>query len=286
MTETTEHRLPKHAAGALALAVLLALGLTASCVSRLYEAKLHLTEGRKYGRRYAQDKAAASFKRARLEAAAEAAKHPSAQAFLIKGLAEMELGLWDEAGSSLRSAFALGFDKGEEWAGDLALFGAARSLQQMGLEEAADRVYLQIMNRAKFKPAVLLAAQHHAEAELKKALEAGGRERGRILKSLLRKMESLLSKDPACGYYHYIVSQVSGHTADYARGFEEAVMAKELGLPSVEISRDNDLQIVFCLEKRKAGMARKDWDVLRASFECWAKKWGWSAYNAPDWKKR
>jgi len=61
------------------LLVLFILCIFASCVSHLQEAKFHFAEGRDFARSYNRDRAASFYKRARLEAASEVKKHPSAQ---------------------------------------------------------------------------------------------------------------------------------------------------------------------------------------------------------------
>lgn len=267
------------------LLVLFILCAFTSCVSHLQEAKFHFAEGRDFARSYDRDRAASFYKRARLEAVSEVKKHPSAQAYLVKGMAEMELELWAEAEASFQNAFVFGFEKGEEWAGDLALYGMAVTLNELGMGNVSDRIFAHLMDRSKFKPVVLLSAQRHVEISLNKVLSEEGREKTRALSSVLTKVKRLSQKDLSCAYYHYLIAQICGHLDDYQPGFEEAIMAKELGLPAVEISRDNDLQIIFYYKKLEAGLPGKDRDALRSSYKRWIKKWGWNGPETPDWKK-
>jgi len=266
------------------LLVLFILCLLTSCVSHLHEAKYFLAEGQDYARSYDRSRAEAFFKRSRQEAEDEVKKHPSAQAYLVKSMAEMELKLWDEAEKSLKKAFLFGFEKGEEWAEDLALYGMAVTLQEMGLENVSDRVFANLVDRSKFKPVVLLSAQFYVETSLIKALQKDGKARSQALKSLLAKTEKLSQKNLSCGYYHYLTAQICGHLEDFQGGFESGILAKELSLPSVEISRDNDLLIIFCYKKLESRLSGNDREAFRVSFRRWVEKWGWKGSEAPDWK--
>ena len=74
--------------------------------------------------------------------------------------------------------------------------------------------------------------------------------------------------------------------SDYRRCFEECVMARELGLPTQEILRDNDLQIVFCYQRLKEELSSEDWEEFQPLYMQWVKRWNWLDPEAPDWKKR
>ena len=98
-----------------------------ACISHLYDAKYFYAEGQRFSRNYQGENAVAAFKKAREKAALEVKQHPSSQAYMIKGLAELNLEMWDKAEDSFLKAFAYGFEKGEEWAEHLSLFGLASS---------------------------------------------------------------------------------------------------------------------------------------------------------------
>jgi len=62
-------------------------------------------------------------------------------------------------------------------------------------------------------------------------------------------------------------------------------MGKELGLPTEEILRDNDLQIIFCYQSLKEELSSEEWEEFRAGYSEWIKKWKWKGPETPDWKK-
>jgi len=64
------------------------------------------------------------------------------------------------------------------------------------------------------------------------------------------------------------------------------VMAKELSLPSERITRDNDLQIVFCYQKLKEKLSPRQWEKFFSSYLQWIKRWQWQDPETPEWKKR
>lgn len=63
-------------------------------------------------------------------------------------------------------------------------------------------------------------------------------------------------------------------------------MAKELGLPSRRISRDNDLQIIFCYQRLKERLSPEQWAKFFSSYCNWVERWNWPDPETPDWKKR
>jgi tetratricopeptide (TPR) repeat protein len=265
--------------GALCVSVL-------ACVSHLKEAKLYYTQGEDFARIYETAKATASFKRAREEAANQVKKDPSAQAYMIKGLAEVNLDLWEEAKDSFLKANAFGFEKGEEWASQLSLFGLASTLQEMGLEESASDIFQSLLDRSRIKPVTILAAQNHVEIELNKALDAETADREKYLKNLLKTTDKLVTKNLGCGYYHYLQSQVLSHLQEYRKSFERAVMARELGLPTEQIFRDNDKQIVYCYQELKRQYQPEQWVSFEALYLDWVKRWGWKGPKKPTWQLR
>lgn len=257
-----------------------------SCSSHLKDAKFYYVQAQGFSRVYQTEKAVASFKKSLEEAEKEAAKKPSAQAFMVKGLAELHLSLWEEAEQSFLTAFSYGFDDGQEWAAGVALFGLAASMQEMGLEDSAFRIYAYLVDKSKLKPVTVFAAQKYTELSLQKALEEKEKQRQKQLAGLLRKVESLTQKDLSCGFFHYLQSQVLGHLGEYRKSFEEAVMAKELGLPNQDIMRDNDLQIVFCFQRHREELGREEREEFQALYLEWVRRWNWPDPEVPDWKKR
>lgn len=257
-----------------------------SCVSHLKEAKFYYNQGQRFSRSLEQEKAVASFKRALKEAELETEKRPSAQAYMLKGLAELELKLWSEAGESFRQAFSCGFDKGEEWAKQVSLLGLASSLDEMGLKEAAFKIYAHLMERSKLDQILLLASQKYTEMALEKTSQKSEQVKKKELSSLLKSIQKLSQKDMSNGFYHYLQSQIHSHLLEYEQSFEEAVMAKELSLPSERITRDNDLQIVFCYQKLKEKLSPQQWEKFFSSYLQWIKRWQWQDPETPEWKKR
>jgi len=98
-------------------------------------------------------------------------------------------------------------------------------------------------------------------------------------------VEKALDQDPACGYYHYLLAQLSV-TEKIPGEFEEAVMARELGLPKLEIHRDNDNQIVFCYRRLRESLTGELWTEFSSTYRRWVNKWKWPDEETPDWKRR
>jgi tetratricopeptide (TPR) repeat protein len=257
----------------------------ASCVSHLREAKLHYTEGEKCSRRYQFENAVAHFKKAVQEAEAAAEKNPHPQTFMVKGLAELRLELWEEAEESFTTAFSLGFEDGEEWASQISLFGLASSFEEMGLEDSASTIYSHLLGRSRLTPITSAVAQKYIDLNLKNALKEQGREKEKILTQMLRTIERLTNTDMSHGFYHYLQSQIFSHLSDYQKSFEQAVMAHELGLPTQEISRDNDMQIIFCFNNLKEKLGRLEWEGFQSMYLKWTERWGWKGPQTPDWKR-
>ena len=268
-----------------AAAVLLLLFLAAGCLNRLGRAKHFYAEGQDHARALRTELAVASWKRSLDEAARECLRRPSAQSFTVRGLAETSLGRWREAEASFLKAFSLGFDRGEAWASDAALAGLAVSFEALGLEESALRVYGQIVDRSDFKPALALAAERRTGLVLARAAGADPKERDRALSGLLKVLDRLIDRDFGCGLYHYLHAQVDGHLGDLRRSYEEAVMARELGLPSGKIGRDNDNQLVYCYIRLGGDLPPAERDAFAAAHARWAAKWGWPDARTPSWKK-
>jgi tetratricopeptide (TPR) repeat protein len=257
-----------------------------SCTSHLQDAKFYYVQAQEFSRSYKTDLAIGSYKKALEKAEKEAAKHASSQAFMLKGLAEMHLNLWEEAKQSFLAAFSFGFEKGQEWAEWVSLFGLASAMQEMGLTQSAFQIYEHLVDKSKLRPVTIFAAHKYVDMALQMALMEQEKQRERLLSGLYREVEKLTNSDLSCGFYHYLQSQVLGHMSDYRRCFEECVMARELGLPTQEIFRDNDLQIVFCAKRLKEELSSEDWEKFRILYLQWVKRWNWPGPETPDWKKR
>jgi tetratricopeptide (TPR) repeat protein len=257
-----------------------------SCVSHLNDAKLYYIQAQEYSSSYNTEKAIASFKKSLEEVKKEVDRSPSPQAFMLKGLIELNLNQWDEAKRSFLAAFSYGFDKGQEWAEWSSLFGLASSLQEMGLESSAFQIYEYLISKSKLRPLTILSAQKYTDIALKGALHEEEKDREKLLAGLFRTIQSLSRKDLSCGYFHYLLSQVLSHRGEYRKCFDEAVMAKELGLPSEEILRDNDLLIVFCFERLKEKLPSTQWEAFQNLYLGWIERWNWPGPQTPSWKER
>jgi tetratricopeptide (TPR) repeat protein len=260
--------------------------LVQACVSHLKEAKLFYAQGEEFARSYQTHKAVAAFKRALQEAEREAEKDPSSQAYMLKGMAELNLEMWEEAKESFLRAHSFGFEKGEEWASQLTLFGLATTLQEMGLKEPAARVFKSLLDKSKFDPVTRLAAQSYVKFNLDKAIQIEGVEKDKILKDLLKTTDKLIAKNFGSGFGHYLQSQVFSHLSVFDKSFESAVIAKEIGLPTEQIGRDNDNQIVFCYRKLKETLDSASWGEFELLYQEWMKRWGWEDPERPPWRKR
>ena len=255
-----------------------------ACVSHLKDAKFFYSQAQKFSRLYQTEKAVASFKRALIEAKLETEKHPSAQAFMLRGMAELNLGMWEEAKDSFINAFSYGFEKGEDWAREVSLLGLASSLDELQLEDPALKIYASILDKSRLRQVAVFAAQKYTDAMLKRALQKEGKEKQKLLTAALKTAEKLTNKDLSCGFYHYLQSQILSHLEDYKKSFEEAVMARELGLPKQEILRDNDLQIVFCYQSLEETLPAEEWEEFRSRYMAWVKRWNWRDAETPSWK--
>jgi hypothetical protein len=267
------------------VALVLAGLLTASCLAPLRRAKRDYAEGRELAAALRTDEAIASWKRSLSESERACLRRPSAQSFTVKGLAEIQLGFWREAEASFLEAFGLGFDKGEAWAADAALAGLAASFEEIGLAAPALRIHAQILDRSDFKPALMFAAERRTNLVLAGAAGLETKERERALATLLKTLDRLVDRDFACGLYHYLHAQVDAHLGDLRRSYEEAVMARELGLPTAKIGRDNDNQLVYCYTRLAAALPAEDRAAFASAHAAWARKWGWRDDRTPAWKK-
>jgi tetratricopeptide (TPR) repeat protein len=266
--------------------LLFVLFLLLACVSPLRESKTAFVRGRESRALNQKAEAQSWFKRARIEARRECLRRPSAQAFMLRGLAEMELKLWGEAVESFRTAFSLGFSKGEEWADAVTLYGLGAALEEMGLERTALKMFGHLLERSKFRPVCELAAGRYTDRILGEALEKDKKERGKMLQSLLKRIERLSDKDLSCGFYHYLQAQVLFHLKQTMESFEQSVLAKELGLPSAEVSRDNDIQITVCYRELTSVLPAGERERFEKIYAMWINKWKWPDPLIPDWKEK
>jgi tetratricopeptide (TPR) repeat protein len=101
-----------------------------SCTSYLEDAKFYYVKAQESSRAYEMETAIGSYKKSLQEAEKAVFKNPSSQAYMLKGLAELHLNLWEDSQRSFSAAFSLGFDKGQEWAEWVSLFGLASSMQE------------------------------------------------------------------------------------------------------------------------------------------------------------
>lgn len=257
-----------------------------SCTSHLRDAKFYYVQAQESSRMYKTEMAIGAYKKSLEEAKKEVTKSPSSQAFVLKGLAELNLNLWEDAEKSFLAAFSYGFDKGQEWAEWVSLFGLGTAMQKLGLTHSAFQIYVHLVEKSRLKPVTIFAAQKYTEMALQEALHEEGDQRRRLLSGLLREAEKWANRDLSCGFYHYLQAQILSHMGDYRRSFEECVMARELGLPTQEIFRDNDLQIVFCYQRLKQEISSKDWEEFQMLYMQWIQRWNWPGSDTPDWKKR
>lgn len=267
--------------------VVLALGLLFSgCASSLQKARLHLAGAQELERSFRTEEAIALYKKSLEEAEREVRKKPSAQAYMIKGLAEVKLARWSEASRSFSQAAALGDEKAEAWAREVSLLGLAISLQEQGLAGPAQRLYATLGERGKFSPVVQAALGRLVDSQLELLPSFSEKEGEKIITKSIGIVEKALDSDPACGYYHYLLAQLLGHGGKYRQSFEEAVMARELGLPGLEVQRDNDNQIVFCYRRLKESLVGEEWAEFSRIYRLWINKWKWPDEETPDWKRR
>lgn len=267
-------------------AVILTLVLLSRCVSHLKTAKSFYLEAERLAADYQTEQSVAAYKRSLQAAEKETGARPSAQAYMMKGMAEIKLQRWQEAQISFSAAFTLGFEDGEDWARELALFGLASSFQYLGLDESAFRIHTYLLNRSRIHEVRRLAAQKYADYVLRETRSLPEKERRQSLEGLLKKIDRLTEDDMACGYYHYVKSQAFSHLGLFRESLEEAVMARELGLPGEKILRDNDNQLIFCYRELKKSLKGEDWQQFREIYNRWIKKWGWTGPETPDWIER
>lgn len=266
--------------------VLLTILAFSNCASSLQKAKIDYTQAQVLDRSFKTEQAARLYKRTLEEITREIRKKPSAQAYLLKGLVEIKLGKWAEAENSLCLAASLGEEKAEAWAKEVSLYGLALSFEEQGFEQSAGRLYSILADKGKFSPVVMASVGKLIDYRLKSLAEAPAIQKDKILSESIKIVEKALAEDPACGYYHYLLAQLLSHQKKYAESFEEAAMARELGLPSEKILRDNDNQIIFCYQQLKQSLTQDELGRFSQVYNSWVKKWKWLDEITPDWKRR
>ncbi|MGQ9800490.1 MAG: hypothetical protein ACUVRL_02320 [Candidatus Saccharicenans sp.] len=257
-----------------------------ACATSISRARYHLAQAQVRELSFQTAEATALYKKSLAEAERAVKARPSSQAYLLKGMAEVKLARWSEASCSFSLAASLGEDKAEGWAREVSLYGLALSLEEQGLVAPALRFYSILSERGKFSPAVQAALGRLVDNQLARLDEVPEKEREKILTKNIEIVGKALESDPACGYYHYLLAQLLGHQKKYRQSFEEAVMARELGLPKLEIHRDNDNQIVFCYRQLKEALTGEAWSEFSQTYGLWIKKWNWPDEETPDWKRR
>jgi len=266
--------------------VLLILFLFGSCASSLQEAKTTFAQAQILDRSFKTEQAAGLYKKTLEEINREIRKKPSAQAYLLKGQVEVKLEKWPEAEDSFRLAASLGDEKAGSWAKEVSLYGLALSLEQRGFGQSSARLYDLLIEKGEFSPVVMASVGKLVDYQLKTLDEVSSSQKDKILSGSIKTVEKALADDPACGYYHYLLGQLLGHQKKYVESFEEAAIARELGLPSEKILRDNDNQIIFCYQQLKQSMSQDDFERFYKGYNSWVKKWGWADEITPDWKRR
>jgi len=94
-------------------------------------------------------------------------RKPSGEAYLLKGLTEVNLNLWEEAENSFRLSASLGEDKAQAWAEELRLFGLARSFEAQGWTETSTRLYGVLTEKGKYQPVVRASVGRLVDLRLK-----------------------------------------------------------------------------------------------------------------------
>jgi len=257
-----------------------------ACASSLSQAKLTLAQAQVLERSFQTEQALALYRRTLNEASREVRKRPSAQGYLMKGLAEFKLSRWADAAQSFSLAASLGEDKAESWAKEVSLYGLALSFEEQGLEKPAVRLFSILSEKGKFSPLTRASLGKVIDHRLGSLNDNPSSQQDKILSDSIKIVEKALADDPGCGFYHYLLSQLLSHQEKYQESFEEAVMARELGLPSEEIHRDNDNQIIFCYRSLKQSMEQAEFTQFNKTYKNWIQRWKWPDEQTPDWKRR
>ncbi|MBI2841010.1 MAG: hypothetical protein HYX75_22045 [Acidobacteria bacterium] len=261
-------------------AVLLAAVLSCACAThRLEQVKEHYLRGIELVDRMDRAAAAAEFKLAQSEAA-KLSGHP--QAWLIKGEAEVELGLFEEARRSFARARESGIGIDAGWEQAAHLLGMAAVYEEMEMDSVAAALCETALEKAKKAGPDLfeVAAARWVDLTLGQLSgEDESKTRTKILDGLDKKVRSMVGDTPTSGTLRYLLSQVELHLEHYEEGWNQAVMARELGLRSEEILRDNDESLIFSYRQLKE-KGQFEYDERQAA---WAARWGWPAPAQAPW---
>jgi len=256
-----------------------------SCSLSLEKAQVHYLEGQRYEAKFRVAEAISHYQAALQGAEKEIKKRPSASAYLLKGLIETRLQAWEKAKDSFQLAAALGEEKAGDWAKEVILYGLALSFENQGLTEGATRLYRSLMEKGKLEPVVQAATVRYLDNRLSGLEQKSESERKKILLELMSTLEKMLKDYSTQGYYHYLLSQLYSFDRKYRESLEEAILARELGLPSERLLRDNDQQVIFCYHMIKQGLPEEASGFLK-TYNYWIKKWNWRDETTPDWKRR
>ncbi|MDD8021113.1 MAG: hypothetical protein PHU81_08045 [Acidobacteriota bacterium] len=262
-----------------------------NCASTLSRAKVDYAQAQTLQRTLRVREATAIYKKVQQEMSALVKQQPTAQAYLLKGLSEVNLELWEEAAASFQQATWLGNEGTESWAKELSLYGLALSFEKLGWPEVSARLFDILVKKGKYQPVVRNSVGKLVEKKLgeidnlARSEKRVPEERNKILDEVKKMVLQTLEKDPACGYCHYLLSQVLAHREDFSQSLEEAIMARELGLPTEEILRDNDNQIIFCYKELIVELPADQIVSFKERYNKWIKKWEWPDETTPDWKK-
>lgn len=261
-------------------AVLVAALLPCACAThRLERVKLHYLRAVELADRMDRAGAAAELKLVQSEAA-KIGGDP--QAWLIKGQAEVELGLFEEARRSFARARESGGGIDTGWEQAAQLLGLAAVYEEMEMENVAAALCETALDQAKKAGPDLfeVAAGRWVDLTLGQVSpEDESKTRTKLLDGLDKKVRSMVGDTPTSGTLRYLLSQVEIHLEHYEEGWNQAVMARELGLRSEEILRDNDESLIFCYRQLKE-KGQFEYDERQAA---WAARWGWPTPEQAPW---
>ncbi|MEW6456397.1 MAG: hypothetical protein AB1410_06785 [Acidobacteriota bacterium] len=257
-----------------------------SCSSYLKDAKIYYIQANHFDENFNTEQALKYHKKALEKLEKEIRKNPSSQAFVLKGLIELNLEKWEDAKGSFLIAKDFGFEEGGKWAKEVSLAGVGITLEKMGIQDATISIWANLYRKSKIGKIKELASQKMVDMELSLILEIDEKERQKNLNELLKNVKSLIIEDPSNSYFHYLLSQISSHLDDWKTSYEEAIMAKELGLRTEKIRRDNDLQIIFSYKNLIKSSEGNEKEKLNRVYMQWIKRWKWKDGETPDWKER
>jgi len=267
------------------LASILCVALQACATHRLDGVKAHYLRGVELAGRMDRAAAAAEFTAARDEATRiTGGGAAAAQAQLVKGQAELELGDFESARVSFAAARGGGLDAEAGWERVAVLLGMASVYEEMRMpREAAGLCESAMADARKLGSATFeIVCARWVDLMLGFGLEsADDKARGKLLEGIDKKVRGLVDDNPTSGTLRYLVSQIDMHLGLYGDAWRSAVLARELGLPTEEILRDNDQSLLFCYRMLVEAGSREyvTWQ------EGWARRWNWRDATHPDWEE-